>query len=52
MPSQYVQMKTRLEPVNHNWLKERAKKNRRSVTAEINCLFDEKRKADGQKHAA
>lgn len=48
MATQYAQVKFRVVPVNHEWLKEQAKKNRRSLTAELNFILDEKRKADEQ----
>lgn len=48
MATQYAQVKFRVVPANHEWLKEQAKKNRRSLTAELNFLLDEKRKADEQ----
>ena len=48
MSHQYAQVKFRVVPANHEWLKEQAKKNRRSLTAELNFLLDEKRKADEQ----
>lgn len=48
METQYAQVKFRVVPANHEWLKEQAKKNRRSLTAELNFLLDEKRKADEQ----
>ena len=43
MSHQYAQVKFRVVPANHEWLKEQAKKNRRSLTAELNFLLDEKR---------
>lgn len=43
MATQYAQVKFRVVPANHEWLKEQAKKNRRSLTAELNFLLDEKR---------
>lgn len=48
MATQYAQVKFRVVPANHEWLKEQAKKNRRSLTAELNFILDEKRKADEQ----
>lgn len=43
MSHQYAQVKFRVVPANHEWLKEQAKKNRRSLTAELNFILDEKR---------